>query len=158
MADDGHAVALHSGTRALMVLPPDVLARRLTAAAGRLEAITGDEPCGFFRPHAGWRSLTMYLGVERAGFRLAGWSWGMWDWDWWRRPRADRVARKLARKASDGDIIVIHDGHHEDPRADRRHAAESVRRLVPLLRGRGFEFAPMCGTDASPGGGPGGNR
>ena len=150
MAAEGHAIALHSGTRQLMLLPPDALARRLTVAAGRLEAITGDGPCRYFRPHAGWRSLTMYLGVERAGFRLAGWSWGMWDWDWWRRPRADRVARKLARKASAGDIIVIHDGHHKDPRADRRHAAESVRQLVPVLRGRGFEFAPLCGSDRSP--------
>ena len=32
---------------------------------------------------------------------------------------AVRRARKLARKASAGDIIVIHDGHHRNPRADR---------------------------------------
>jgi peptidoglycan/xylan/chitin deacetylase (PgdA/CDA1 family) len=150
MAEEGHAVALHSGTRALIALPPDTLARRLTAAADRLEAITGDEPCRLFRPHAGWRSLTMYLGVERAGFRLAGWSWGMWDWDWWRTPRADRVARKLARKASAGDIVVIHDGHHRRLDVDRRHAAESVRQLVPILRGRGFRFAPLCGAGGRP--------
>lgn len=150
MADEGHGIALHSGTRTLMVLPPDALARRLTAAANRLEAITGEEPCRLFRPHAGWRSLTMYLGVERAGFRLAGWSWGMWDWDWWRTPRADRVARKLARKASPGDIVVIHDGHHKRPDADRRHAAEGVRQLVPILRDRGFAFAPLCGGVAGP--------
>jgi peptidoglycan/xylan/chitin deacetylase (PgdA/CDA1 family) len=68
----------------------------------------------------------------------------MWDWHFWQRPRADRVAARLARKASPGDVIVIHDGHHENPRADRRHAAETVRLLVPLLGSRGFAFGTLC--------------
>jgi peptidoglycan/xylan/chitin deacetylase (PgdA/CDA1 family) len=133
-----------------MVLTPGTLAARLTAAGDRIEGITGEAPCRLFRPHAGWRSLTMYAGVSRAGYRLAGWSWGMWDWDWWRRPRADRVARKLAKKASAGDIVVIHDGHHRNPDADRRHAAEAVRQLVPILRARGFQFDALCGAGAPP--------
>jgi peptidoglycan/xylan/chitin deacetylase (PgdA/CDA1 family) len=68
----------------------------------------------------------------------------MWDWDWWRQPHGDRVASKLAKKASAGDIIVIHDGHHKNPRADRRHAAEAVRQLVPLIKARGMTFAQLC--------------
>jgi peptidoglycan-N-acetylglucosamine deacetylase len=146
IADEGHAIALHSGTRRLMIMSPDALAAHLTAVAERIEGITGRAPCRLFRPHAGWRSGAMYAGLSRAGYRLTGWSWGMWDWDWWRRPRADRVARKLARKASAGDIIVIHDGHHRDPLADRRHASEAVRQLVPLLRARDFEFETLCGN------------
>ncbi len=144
LAKDGHAIGLHSGTRRLMWTSPDSLAATLDARARRITAIAGQEPCRLFRPHAGWRSANMYEGLERAGYRLAGWSWGLWDWDWWRRPRADRVAARLARKASNGDIIVIHDGHHADPRADRRHAAATVRLLVPRLRARGFGFGPLC--------------
>ena len=75
----------------------------------------------------------------------AGWSWGMWDWNWWQRPQADRVAERLTRKASSGDIIVIHDGDHKDPHADRRHAAETVRLLVPRLKARGYTFGTLCG-------------
>ncbi len=144
IADEGHAIALHSGTRRLMILSPDAFAQRLASASQRIRTITGREPCQLFRPHAGWRSATMYEGVRKAGFRLAGWSWGMWDWDWWRMPQADRVARRLARKASAGDIIVIHDGHHKNPNADRRHAGETVRQLVPVLRTRGFQFDALC--------------
>lgn len=144
IAEDGHAIGLHSGTRKLMVMSPPALAERLTHAAGRIRAITGREPCRLFRPHAGWRSLNMYAGVERAGFRLAGWSWGMWDWHWWQKPRGQSVAARLAKKASSGDIVVIHDGHHKDPRADRRHAAETVRLLVPALRARGYTFKSLC--------------
>jgi peptidoglycan/xylan/chitin deacetylase (PgdA/CDA1 family) len=84
------------------------------------------------------------MGLSQAGYRLAGWTWGMWDWDWWRAPSADRLFDRLAKKASAGDIVVIHDGHHKNPRADRRHAAETIRRLAPVLRARGFEFGTLC--------------
>jgi hypothetical protein len=123
---------------------PGGRAARRGDAAGRIAAITGREPCRLFRPHAGWRSVTMYQGLARAGYRLAGWSWGMWDWNWWQRPQGDRVAARLARKASAGDIVVIHDGHHANPRADRRHAAETVRLLAPELRSRGFVLSALC--------------
>lgn len=144
IAADGHAIGLHSGTRRLMVMAPEDFAARLARASDRITAITGRQPCKLFRPHAGWRSSSMYDGLELAGFRLAGWSWGMWDWDWWRQPKADRVARKLEGKASPGDIVVIHDGHHANPDADRQHAAETVRQLVPRLRARGFTFERLC--------------
>jgi peptidoglycan-N-acetylglucosamine deacetylase len=144
IADEGHGIGLHSGSRRLMFMTPSALATHLESAASRIRGITGRDPCRLFRPHAGWRSSTMYEGLGRAGYRLAGWSWGMWDWDWWRTPRADRTAQRLARKASAGDVIVIHDGHHKNPNADRRHAGETVRALIPVLRDRGFHFAPLC--------------
>jgi peptidoglycan/xylan/chitin deacetylase (PgdA/CDA1 family) len=144
IADEGHAIGLHSGTRQLMLLPPASLAKRLSDAADRIESITGVAPCRLFRPHAGWRSDAMYEGLELAGYRLAGWSWGMWDWSWWQKPEGTRVAARLARKASPGDIVVIHDGHHANPRADRRHAAETVRLMVPALAARGYSFGRLC--------------
>jgi peptidoglycan-N-acetylglucosamine deacetylase len=123
IADEGHAIGLHTGTRQPMVMAPDDLAVVLTRAAGRIAVITGRQPCRLFRPHAGWRSTRMYDGLAQAGYRLAGWSWGMWDWSWWQRPRAD---------------------HHKNTNADRRHAAEAVRLLVPELRARGFAFGTLC--------------
>jgi len=144
MFDEGHAVALHSGTRGLLLESPDDLAAILTAAAERIERLGGGRPCRLFRPHAGWRGSQMYLGLKRAGYRLAGWSWGLWDWNWWRPREAAGLASRLARRASAGDIIVLHDGHHEDPRADRRYAIEATGRLVPALRARGFAFGRLC--------------
>jgi peptidoglycan-N-acetylglucosamine deacetylase len=144
MAADGHAIALHSGSRRPMFAAPDAFAADLLRRSARIASLSGVAPCRFFRPHAGWRSGSMYEGLERAGFTLAGWSWGMWDWDWWRTPRAERVADRLFRKVSPGDVIVIHDGHHRNPHADRAHAAGTVRLLVPRLKQRGFHFARLC--------------
>ena len=151
MADEGHAIALHSGTRMLLLESPANLAATLRRNADRIAGITSRQPCRMFRPHAGWRSGTMYKALANSGYRLAGWTWGMWDFDWGRERRADRLSERLARKASDGDIIVIHDGHHRDPRADRRHAAETVRRLAPQLQARGFVFKGLCDGAPSPG-------
>lgn len=144
MAGEGHAIALHSGTRRLMIMWPQNLAETLRRAAGRIESIAGQPPCRLFRPHAGWRSQTMYSALGSEGYQLTGWTWGMWDFDWWRDRDANRLAARLARKASPGDIIVIHDGHHKNPAADRRYAAETVRLLVPALRSRGFLFNALC--------------
>jgi peptidoglycan-N-acetylglucosamine deacetylase len=144
IATEGHGIGLHSGTRRLMVMSPDALVAHLSAFARRITTITGREPCKLFRPHAGWRSASMYEALTQLDYRLAGWSWGLWDWTWWQRPRAEPVAARLVRKASAGDIAVIHDGHHKDPNADRRHAGGTVRLLVPQLKARGFEFRTLC--------------
>jgi peptidoglycan/xylan/chitin deacetylase (PgdA/CDA1 family) len=144
IADEGHAIGLHSGARWLMLASSTEFARTLERAAARITAITGQAPCRLFRPHGGWRSASMYAGLHRAGYTLTGWSWGMWDWHWWQTPRGERVAVRLAGKASAGDIIVIHDGHHINPRADRRYAVEAVRLLAPRLRSRGFQFGTLC--------------
>ena len=68
----------------------------------------------------------------------------MWDWHWWKKSDPRAVAERLEHKASPGDIIVIHDGHHKDPRKDRCHAGGAVRLLVPALRARGYTFVPLC--------------
>jgi peptidoglycan-N-acetylglucosamine deacetylase len=142
--EEGHAVALHSATRRLMIETPERLAALLEAQANTLEAMTGGRPCRLFRPHAGWRSGQMYEGLDRAGYTLAGWSTGMWDWNWWRAARPERLAPRLAERASDGSIVVMHDGHHRDPRADRRRTVEATAQLIPLLRQRGFGFGTLC--------------
>jgi len=142
---EGHSLALHSHTRRLMFMSPSGLAKALSWASARLETITGQAHCAAFRPHAGWRSWTMLQGVSRRGLRLVGWGWRMWDFDWYRTPNPQRVAAKLARLASNGSIMVLHDGHHKNPAADRRHTIETVGLLIPRLRARGFEFGMICG-------------
>lgn len=144
MFREGHAVALHTHTRKLMILTPEALAETLQAAADRIEHLTGHRPCRAFRPHGGWRSGQMYTGLARIDHTLIGWGWFLWDWDWFRAPDPDRLVRRFAGRVSGGDIIVMHDGHHEDPRADRRYAIEATAGLVPVLRAAGFTFGTVC--------------
>jgi peptidoglycan/xylan/chitin deacetylase (PgdA/CDA1 family) len=144
MFAEGHAVALHSSARWLMLSGAGEIAETLAAAAGRIEQLAGSQPCPLFRPHAGWRSAAMYGALAQLGYRLAGWSWGLWDWNWFRAREADSLAARLARRASDGDIIVMHDGHHIEPRPNRQYAIEATARLIPALRARGLAFGRLC--------------
>ncbi len=144
MFEEGHAVAMHSDSRAWMLLSADQFARRVRAAADHIEAISGRRPCPAFRPHAGWRTWQMYAGLERIDHRLIGWSWMLWDWNWFRRRTADSVVARIAPRVADGDIVVLHDGNESAPFKDQRHTVDAVRRLVPELRAKGFAFGTIC--------------
>jgi peptidoglycan/xylan/chitin deacetylase (PgdA/CDA1 family) len=140
----GHAVALHSHTRALMFQTAGGLASTLRRQAARIEQLTGYAPCRAFRPHAGNRSVPLIAGAARAGYRVIGWGWMSWDFNWFRSKTADSLVPRLADRASPGDIIVIHDGHHKDPASDRAYAIATTDRLVPELKARGFSFGTIC--------------
>ena len=146
---DGHAVALHSRTRANMLMTPARFAETLTAAAAHIEQVAGRRPCRAFRPHAGWRSWAMYAGLKRIDHRMIGWSWMLWDWNWFRERTADSVVNRIRFRAGDGDIIVMHDGDESAPLTDQRYTVEATARLIPELRARGFEFGTICDPDSS---------
>ena len=141
---EGHGVALHASTRSLMLKSPDAFARHVVTEGDRIAALTGGRPCELFRPHAGWRGGPMYEGLDRAGFTLGGWSFGMWDWNWWRPAQPEKLASRLAGRASDGDIVVMHDGHHQNPRAERTRTVTATADLVRRLKTRGFRFGELC--------------
>lgn len=140
---DGHRIGLHSHTRALMFFEPEALGRELAAFAARLESITGAPPCRIFRPHAGARSTQMLDGLRKSDYQMIGWGFMLWDFDLFRE-RSVRIVPRLVRRASPGDIVVIHDGHHENGRADRRYAIEVTDRLIPELRKQGYSFGTVC--------------
>jgi hypothetical protein len=127
-----------------MFKSPGDLAATLTRNADRIEQLAGTRPCRLFRPHAGWRSGVMYEGLRRIDHTLVGWSWGLWDFNWYRVRDARRLAERLARRVSPGDIVVMHDGHHVDPRADRQYAVEATKRLVQSLKPKGWRFGRLC--------------
>ena len=146
--DEGHGVAMHSNTRALMLASPEGLAAMLEEQADTIESLSGARPCRLFRPHAGWRGGRMYEGLDRAGYKLTGWGFSMWDFNWWRKTKPERLASRLADRASNGSIVVMHDGHHKNPRADRQRTVDATRELIPLLRERGFRFGNLCASAA----------
>lgn len=145
---EGHAVALHSATRADMLLSPGGLARKLTATADRIEELGGAPPCRAFRPHAGWRGGQMYDALRRIDYALVGWGWMLWDWNWLRARTAEATLARVAARVSAGDIIVMHDGDESAPRKEQRHTVEATARLIPHLRTRGFAFGLVCQNGA----------
>jgi peptidoglycan/xylan/chitin deacetylase (PgdA/CDA1 family) len=148
MFAEGHAVGQHSGDRWLMLHSQSRLTAELQNDASRIELLTGHRPCAIFRPHAGWRSVPMFRTMSRLHYRLVGWSWLTWDWYWFRRRTGERVAHQILAHARPGKIIVIHDGHHRNPQADRQYALEATRRIIDGLRAKSYNFAAFCGSSS----------
>jgi peptidoglycan/xylan/chitin deacetylase (PgdA/CDA1 family) len=122
MFQEDHAVAIHSSARWLMLHTPDGLAGVLREAAARIEQFAGTRPCSLFRPHAGWRSSSMYAAIDALDYRLVGWSCG-----------GCRTGTGGARTS---------------PRRWRHasRAAPATSRLIPALRARGFTLGRLpCG-------------
>jgi peptidoglycan/xylan/chitin deacetylase (PgdA/CDA1 family) len=150
MREEGHGVAVHTANRWLLLKSPSSLEAAVQGAADTIEQRTGVRPCRLFRPHAGWRSHMMMTGLGRAEYRLVGWSWFAWDWNWGRRRTAESVAARLEKRARDGLIAVVHDGHHQQTAPDRDYAIGALGRALPALRARGFAFGNLCAAlDAS---------
>jgi peptidoglycan/xylan/chitin deacetylase (PgdA/CDA1 family) len=150
MFDEGHSVALHSATRAYMLMTPPQLAGELTRAAERIRDAGGSAPCRAFRPHAGWRGGQMYEGLRQIDYQLVGWGWMLWDFNWFRGRTANGAVSRIAPRAGDGDIIVMHDGDESAPDADQRHTVEATARLIPILRSRGLAFGTVCRNGGNP--------
>ncbi len=144
MFDEGHAVGQHTGRRWLFLRSPSHVAAMLETAADKVQRFTGHWPCPLFRPHAGWRSVSMIKGARRANYKLVGWSWMSWDWVGPRKRTGPRVAAQVVAHAAPGKIVVIHDGHHKNPRADRRYAIEATRRIIDDLSAQGYSFGTLC--------------
>jgi peptidoglycan/xylan/chitin deacetylase (PgdA/CDA1 family) len=146
MFAEGHAVGLHTASRADMLWSASDVARKLTDAADRIESLAGSRPCRAFRPHAGWRTGQMYSGLQTIDYRLIGWGWMLWDWNWFRARTSESIVRRIANRVSAGDIVVMHDGDEKAPRKDQRQTVEATARLIPVLRARGFSFGTVCGS------------
>jgi chitooligosaccharide deacetylase len=141
---DGHSIGLHSATRAHMLLSPSELRATLTGAAERIERAGGAAPCRMFRPHAGWRGGQLLAGLAAMDYRLVGWGWMLWDFNWLRPRTAGSTFGRIAKRASAGDIIVMHDGDESAPRRPQPHTVEATARLIPALRARGLAFGTIC--------------
>jgi peptidoglycan/xylan/chitin deacetylase (PgdA/CDA1 family) len=148
MFEEGHAVAVHSHTRAWMLMSSDEFARTVTGISDHIERVAGHRPCAAFRPHAGWRTWPMYRGLKKIDYRMIGWSWMLWDWNWFRARTADSVVKRIGGRAGNGDIIVLHDGDQSAPLKDQRHTVDAAARLIPMFKSRGFAFGALCLTTA----------
>ena len=141
---EGHAIGLHSATRAHMLLSRSALEQTLTAAARRIERAGGALPCRAFRPHAGWRGGELYTGLKQMDYRLVGWGWMLWDFNWLRPRTAGSTVGRVVKRASAGDIIVMHDGDESAPRRPQPQTVDATARLIPALRARGLSFGTIC--------------
>lgn len=132
----GHEIGNHSHTHSAFYFRSQrFIETELRRAQQAISQATGVEP-RLMRAPFGAR----WFGLRRAQRRLnlLGVMWTIIGYDW--RLRADSIVARVAERAGNGAIVCLHDGRELRRNPDIRETVEAVRRLIPLLRLRGYEL------------------
>jgi peptidoglycan/xylan/chitin deacetylase (PgdA/CDA1 family) len=100
-----------------------------------IAAQTGFQPL-LFRAPFGVRWFGM-RGVQRR-LGLTGVMWTVIGYDW--NHKMDQVVERISRRVSSGAILCLHDGRELRVKPEIGVTVEAVRRLVPMLLERRYEF------------------
>jgi peptidoglycan/xylan/chitin deacetylase (PgdA/CDA1 family) len=135
-AEAGHEIGNHSDSHARFYFRTSAfMEREMQRAQTAIQEATGKTPKLFRVPYgARWPGLRS--AQKRLG--LLGVMWTAVALDW--KLKAEAVVARLVRAASNGAIFCLHDGRELEPRPDIAATIESVRRLIPELRDRGYHF------------------
>jgi peptidoglycan-N-acetylglucosamine deacetylase len=132
----GHEIGNHSYSHPYLFLrTPDGIENELRRAQETIRERTGFQSA-WFRAPFGVRWFGLAAAQDR--LQLTGVMWTAIGYDW--SLRADQVVARMVASASNGAILCLHDGRELREKPDVRVTVETVRRLVPLLLERGFEF------------------
>jgi peptidoglycan/xylan/chitin deacetylase (PgdA/CDA1 family) len=132
----GHSIGNHSYSHPVFCFrTPGFVLGDLERAQAAIERHTGARPEWFRAPY-GCRWFGMRTAQRRLG--LAGVMWTVIGYDW--SLKADAVVARFASRVARGAILCLHDGRELRARPDIGVTVEAVRRLVPLLLDRGYQF------------------
>ncbi len=98
-------------------------------------------PVSWARPGSGWYTRSMIETLARHGYRCALGSVYPFDVA---IPSPAFAARYILRHAEPGAIVILHEGAGRG-----RRTAETLGRVLPELRRRGYRVVPLSGTSGS---------
>jgi peptidoglycan/xylan/chitin deacetylase (PgdA/CDA1 family) len=140
VAARGHALGNHTDTHPnLLWRPAGRIRDELNRCQDSIFQATGRWPA-WMRPPFGFRGPQLDPVVRRGGWSgVALWTRILFDW----KPQPpDPMIRRLAR-ARGGEIVLMHDGHHVIPGADRRHVVRGLEYWLPRWVDAGLGFATI---------------
>jgi len=154
MVREGHAIGIHGywhGIRRLFWqdLTEDDLAATTRAIAAALErdGVAPAPPVRFFRPPFGFLLEQTARAAGAAHVHVVEWSLSVHDWH--KEFTGADIADAVLARARPGDVILLHDGDGTNQRSavrcvERQALADAIPLLVPALRARGLEPAPLA--------------
>jgi peptidoglycan/xylan/chitin deacetylase (PgdA/CDA1 family) len=133
IAAAGHSIGNHSWShRNLALAPSSTIEAQLSRTSQTLAEITG-EPPRFFRPPFGARRPATLRIARRLGLTPVLWNAMTSDW---KNPSADAISLKLQEiidglyRQGQAANIVLHDGSHSAPAADRAPSIAAAAQLI----------------------------
>jgi len=138
MAEAGHLIGSHSWTHPNLAMTGSVQIREeLRRSKDMLEQIIG-QPVRYFRPPFGGRRPAALCIARQMGMTPVLWNAMTSDW---KKPSAEGIAARLTSKIDRLERrgwaanIVLHDGNHLDPAADRGPSVAAAGMLLERYAG-----------------------
>lgn len=136
----GHAIGNHGYSHApLISLSQARIRDELVRCQDTLARVAGTRP-RFFRPPFGVRSPSVLRAASSLGLTPVLWSVTCFDWQ---TTTTEAVARHATRQIVGGDVILLHDGGHQEIGADRSATIEASHRLIEHYGAKGFQFVTV---------------
>lgn len=135
IAARGHVIGNHTETHpSLIFMSGAKLQEELTRCHDAIETVARYRP-RWVRPPFGFRGPVLSGLVRRLGYSgVVMWSRLARDW---RPQRSEPVIRRL-RRASGGDIVLLHDGDHRLAEGDRHHTVAALEYWLPRWKNAGL--------------------
>ena len=141
----GHAIGNHTFTHPTLALCSSA---RVTEELARCHAASTEAGVHYAEVDGG-QLMRCPWGRRRPGtlraIRAAGYvpvQWSITGWDWQPRRSAENIAEH-GFKATDGDVILLHDGVHTEPQGDRSRSVAATRMILERLGAAGYEFVTI---------------
>ncbi len=136
VAAAGHQIGNHSYSHPKLPFKSvEFIDREFTQTQKVISFETGITPMCMRAPY-GFR----WMGLREVQQKLAllGVMWTVIGYDW--RWPAARIANHVISRAHPGGIVCLHDGRELEQRPDISDTLAAVRRIVPVLKDRGYSF------------------
>ncbi len=137
----GHVVGNHTFTHPLLIFKSAAEIRQEldTWRATLEDAIGGGSSpiSNLFRPPFGGRRPAVLRIARELGLEPVMWNVTGFDWT---APPAAVIEKKVANQIRGGDIILLHDGGHQQMGADRSQTIQATDHLIAKYKLEGYEF------------------
>jgi peptidoglycan-N-acetylglucosamine deacetylase len=141
----GHIVGNHTFTHPLLIFKSKAEIRKEIVDCGSAlrdaigEAFTGKAANLFRPPFGGRRPAVLRIARELA---LEPVLWNVSGHDW-KAPTALAIERKVADQIRGGEVILLHDGAHQQMGADRGQTVIATDHMITRYKSQGYEFVTI---------------
>ena len=136
----GHVVGNHTFTHPLLTLKSSAQIRQeLSDCRSALQAAIGAHSNLFRPPFGGRRPATLRIARE-LGLEPVMWNVTGYDWN---APPSAMIEQKVAKQIRGGDVILLHDGGHNQMGADRSQTITATDNLIARYKSEGYGFATI---------------
>ena len=131
-----HEIGNHTDTHPrLWLKSSEFIYEELRRTQDIITDVAGTTP-KLFRATYGVRWFGLAEAQKRLGLLNVMWTTIGLDW----KSSPPDVASRLLRGARNGAIFCLHDARERDPDPDIRVSVEAVKRIIPVLLERGYQF------------------